>query len=108
MFEGKLDKTWQGTYFSYRTQSLIDKYGSKHTDSQRNIQAKIGGTYEKIRMYGVYIQEHTVGVYIREGKDIRRQIYEDSTFKWPNISLVHTNLIIDKTVLIQVTQIKLL
>ena len=59
----------------------LDKYCSKHTGSQTNIQANIGGTYEQTRTDGVYIQEGTVGVYIREVKDTRRQRYEDSTFK---------------------------
>ena len=40
----------------------INKYGTKHTVSATNIKAKIGETYERIR---------TVGVYIREGKDMR-------------------------------------
>ena len=48
------------------------KYGSKYTGSQTNTQAKIGGRYEQIR---------TDRVYIKEGKDVRRQIYEDSTSK---------------------------
>ena len=54
----------------------------------------------------VYIQEVTFGVYIQEGKDMRRQRYEDSTSKWPNISLVRTNFIIEKTVSIQGTETK--
>ena len=52
--------------------SGLDKYDSKHTGSQTNIQANIGGTYERIR---------TDGVYIREGKDTRRRRYDDSTFE---------------------------
>ena len=35
---------------------LLDKYGSKHTGSQTNIQAKIGGTYKRIRTDGVHIE----------------------------------------------------
>ena len=50
----------------------LDKYGIKHIGSQTNIQVKIGGMYEQIRI---------IGVYIREGKDMRGQRYEDSTFK---------------------------
>ena len=42
----------------------LDKYFSKYTGSQTNIQANIGGAYEKIR---------TVGVYIQEGKYMIRQ-----------------------------------
>ena len=50
----------------------LDKHGIKHAGSQTNIQANIGGTYERIR---------TDGVYIREGKDMRWQKYDDSTLK---------------------------
>ena len=46
----------------------LDKYGSKHTGSQTNIQANIGGTYDLIRTDTVYIREGTFRVYIREGK----------------------------------------
>ena len=59
----------------------VDKYGSKHTGSQKKIQENIGGTYKRIRTDGVYIQEVTVGVYIRERKDMRRKRYEDYTFE---------------------------
>ena len=51
--------------------TVVDKYDIKHTGSQTNIQENIGGTYEQII---------TDGVYIREGKDTRRQRYEDFTF----------------------------
>ena len=44
----------------------IYKHGSKHTGSKTNIQAKIGGTYERIK---------TEGLYIQEGKNIIRQRY---------------------------------
>ena len=87
---------------------VIDKYGSKHTGSQTNIQANIGGTYEQIRTDGLYIWEGTVGVYTQEGKDTRRQRYEDSTFEWQNIYLVQTNFIIAKKVSIQGTRTKVL
>ena len=33
-------------------QLTIDKYGSKYTGSQTNVQAKIGGTYKQIRTDG--------------------------------------------------------
>ena len=59
----------------------LDKYGSKYTGSQTNIQENIEGTYNQIRKDGVYIHEGTFIVYIREGKDIRRQRYEDSTIE---------------------------
>ena len=72
---------WCGGFDGAWGLKQVDKYGSKHTGSQTNIQAKIGGTYEEIRTDGVYIREGTVGVYIREGKDMRRQTYEDSTFE---------------------------
>ena len=85
----------------------LDKYGSKHTGSQTNIQAKIGGTYEQIITEGLYIREGTVGVYIWEVKVTWSQRYEDSTFEWPNISLVRNNFIIAKTVLIWGTKTKL-
>ena len=77
----------------------VDKYGSKHTGSQKNIRANIGGTYEQIRTDRVYIREH---------KYIRRRRNEDPTFKLPNICLVQTNFIISKTVLIRGTKTKLL
>ena len=38
----------------------LDKYVSKHTDSQTNIKANNGGTYERIRMDGIYIREGRV------------------------------------------------
>ena len=41
---------------------ILEIYGSKHTGSYTNIQAKIGGTYKKIRTNGVYIREGRVGV----------------------------------------------
>ena len=44
--------TQSALFFAYK----IDKYGSKHTDSQTNIQANIGGTYERIIIDGVYIR----------------------------------------------------
>ena len=50
--------------------TLLDKYGSKHTGSQTNVQAKIRGTYERIRTDGVYIREGTGGVYIHEKEKI--------------------------------------
>ena len=59
----------------------IDKYGCIHAGGQKNIQAKIGGTYERIIMDGAYIREGMVGVYTPEGKDMRTQIYEESTFE---------------------------
>ena len=34
--------------------TLLDKYGSKHTDSRTNVQSKIRGMYEKMRKDGVY------------------------------------------------------
>ena len=65
--------------------------------------------YGQIRTDGVYIWEGTVGVYIQEGKDTRRQRYEDSTFEWQNILyLVQTNFIIAKNVSIQGTRTKVL
>ena len=88
--------------------NYVDKYGSKHTGSQTNIQTNIGGTYGQIRTDGVYIREGTFGVYIREGKYTRRHIYENSTFERTNISLVRTNIIISKTVSIRGTKTKLL
>ena len=66
----------------------LDKYGSKHTGSQKNIQAKIGGTNERIRTDGVYTLEGTVGVYIyikakkREGKYLRTLHSNDQTYIW--------------------------
>ena len=60
----------------------LDKYGSKHTGSQKNIQANIGGTYEQIRTDGVDIQEGTVRVYILEGKDMRTIHLNDQTYLW--------------------------
>ena len=59
----------------------LDKYGSIHTGSQTSIKSKIGGTYKRIRTDELYILEVTVEVYIQEGKHIRRQRYEDSTFE---------------------------
>ena len=50
----------------------IDKYDSKHTVSHKNVQENIGGMYELII---------TVGLYIQEVKDMRRQIFEDSIFE---------------------------
>ena len=50
-----------GIYYARKSMMLcglsldIDKYGSKHTGSQTNIQAKFGRTYEQIRMDRVYI-----------------------------------------------------
>ena len=46
----------------------IDKYGSKHTGSRKNVQANIEVTYGKMRTNGVYRQGVTNGVYIQEGK----------------------------------------
>ena len=60
----------------------LDKYGSKHTGSQTNIQAKIGGTNDRIRTDGVYIREGTVRVYIQEGKDMRTLHSNDQTYPW--------------------------
>ena len=73
-------------FYSYRLSIVVNlqgiyKYGSKHTGIQKNIQANIVGTYERIRTDGVYIREGTVGVYIREDTYMRRQRYEDSTFE---------------------------
>ena len=51
---------------------VLDKYGSKHKVIKTTVQAKIRGTYELII---------TDGLYIREGKDMRRQRYENSTFE---------------------------
>ena len=59
----------------------LDKYSSKHTGSQTNIQANIGGTYKQIITDGVYIREGTVRVYIRKGKYMRKKRYEESTFE---------------------------
>ena len=62
------------------TYDQVDKYGSKHTDSGTNVQAKIGGTYGRTRTDGVniyekerteYIYEKERTEYIREGKDTR-------------------------------------
>ena len=74
-------------FFAYK----IDKYGNKHTDIQTNIKANIGGKYERIIIDVVYIREGTVRVYKRESKYMRRQIYGDSTFEWPNIYLIQTD-----------------
>ena len=35
----------------------LDKYGSNHTGSRKNVQAKIRGTYSQMRMDGVYREE---------------------------------------------------
>ena len=63
------------------TQERLGEYVSKHTGIQKNIQSKIGETNKQIRMNGIYIQEGTGGVYIREYKDTRRLRYDYSTFK---------------------------
>ena len=47
----------------------LDKYSSKNTGRQTNVQAKIGGTYRQMRMDRVYIQEVTNIVHIWEGKE---------------------------------------
>ena len=51
-----------GIYYARKSTMLcglsldIDKYGSKNTGIQTNIQAKFGGTYEQIIMDRVYIR----------------------------------------------------
>ena len=106
---------WACIYIFYSNRSSmvvnfqgLDKYVSKHTGSQTNIQENIGGAYERIITDRVYIQKGTVGVYIREGKYIRRQRYDDSTLELPNISLVKTNFTISKIVSIRGMKTKLL
>ena len=88
--------------------SGLDKYDSKHTGSQTNVQSIIGGTYKQIRTDVVYIQEGTDIVYIWEGKDMIRQIYDNSMFEWPKISLVRTNFIISKASWYEGTKTKIL
>ena len=55
---------WACIYIFYSNQSSLvvnlrglDKYGSKHTGSHTNMQAKIGGMYKQIRTDGLYIYE---------------------------------------------------
>ena len=55
------------TIFIYKIQTLcvtfLDKYGSKHTGSHTNIQAKIVGTYEQV-ITDRYIYEKAQSEYI--------------------------------------------
>ena len=72
------------------------------------MQANVGGTYDQIITIRLYIQEGMIVVNIQEGRDMISQRYEDSTFERQNISLVRTNFIIAKTVLIRGTKTKVL
>ena len=65
----------------------LDKYGSKHTGIQTNIQTNIGLTYEQIITDRLYIREGTVGLYIWEGKDMRILHSNDKTYLWYNLIL---------------------
>ena len=42
----------------------LDKYGSKHTGSRTNVQARIGGTYGQMKTDGLYRREGKNGVYL--------------------------------------------
>ena len=57
----------------------LDKYGSKHTGSKTNMQAKIGGTYDQIRMDGVYIREGNPNP---NPKDMRNLHSNDQKYLW--------------------------
>ena len=57
------------------TYDQVDKYGSKHTDSGTNVQAKIGGTYGRTRTDGVNIYEKERTEYIYE-KERTEYTYE--------------------------------
>ena len=80
---------WDYIYIFYTNRSsmvvnlrILDKYGSKHTGSQKNIQVNIGGTFERIKTDRVYIREVTVGLYMKEGKDMRTLHLNDQMYLW--------------------------
>ena len=62
----------------------LDKYGIKHTESQKNLQEKMGVTCKQT---------------ITDRKYMRSKIYEIYTFESPNISFLRTNFIITKAYL---------
>ena len=70
----------------------LDNYGSKHTGSHKNIQAKIGGTCERKKTHKKILKERAREKEckgdILEGKGTISQRYEDYTFERKNISLV--------------------
>ena len=70
--------------------TLLDKYGSKHTGSQTNVQAKIRGTYGQMRTDRVYILEGTNGVYILANKYLYRnnKYYDNLLHDYRTKSLV--------------------
>ena len=69
-------------------QLTIDKYGSKYTGSQTNVQAKIGGTYKQIRTDGVYIREGTDTVCIQYGKDMITLRSNDKIYPWHELIFI--------------------
>ena len=67
---------WACIYIYYSNLSSIvvnlwglDIYCSNHTGSQTNVETNIAGTYGQMRTNGVYRQEATKIVYIREVKE---------------------------------------